>query len=60
MQLPIERYQAITGEQRVRLSLELHEFACSIAREGIRHPYPEATPQGIEQHLRRRIQLSRR
>ncbi len=56
----IERYRAMTGEQRLQTALDLHEFACSLAREGIRRQFPEATPEEVEQHLRRRIALSRR
>lgn len=32
----IELYRAMTGEQRLRIALDLHEFACNVAREGIR------------------------
>lgn len=55
----IERYRAMTGEQRLKIALDLHEFACNIAREGIRRQFPEATADEVEQHLRRRIELSR-
>lgn len=55
----IERYRAMTGEQRLKIALDLHEFACNVAREGIRHQFPEATPDEVERHLRRRIELSR-
>lgn len=55
----IERYRAMTGQERIQIALDLHEFACSIAREGIRRQFPEATAEEVEQHLRRRIELSR-
>lgn len=58
-QQQIERYRAMTGEQRLKIALDLHEFACDIAREGIRRQFPEATPDEVEQHLRRRIELGR-
>jgi len=55
----IECYRAMTGEGRLKIALDLHEFACNVAREGIRQQFPEATADQIEQHLRRRIELSR-
>jgi hypothetical protein len=55
----IERYRAMTGEQRLKIALDLHEFACNIAREGIRRQFPEATAEEVERHLHRRIELSR-
>lgn len=59
LKVQIERYRAMTGEERMQIALKLHEFACSIAREGIWHRFPEATAEEVEQHLRRRIELSR-
>ena len=55
----IERYRAMTGEQRLRIAFDLHEFACDVAREGIRHQFPEDTADDVERYLRRRIELSR-
>ena len=55
----IECYRKMTGEQRLAIALDLHEFACDVAREGIRHDYPEATAEEVERQLRRRIELSR-
>lgn len=57
--LQIQRYRAMTGEQRLKIALDLHEFACNVAREGIRRQYPNATDAEVEAHLRRRIELSR-
>ncbi len=59
LQRQIECYRKMTGEQRLGIALELHEFACDVAREGIRRQYPEATADEVEQRLRRRIELSR-
>ena len=56
----IERYRAMTGEERLKIALDLHEFACDVAREGIRRQYPDADAQQVELLLRRRIELSRR
>jgi len=58
-QRQIEHYRAMTGEQRLKVALDLHEFACNVSREGIRHQFPEATADEVKQHLRRRIELSR-
>jgi hypothetical protein len=55
----IERYRAMTGEQRLRIALDLHEFACEVARAGIRRQYPAADAAEVERHLRHRIELSR-
>jgi hypothetical protein len=56
----IEQYRAMSGEQRLQIALDLHEFACNITREGIRRQFPNATEQEVEQHLRHRIELGRR
>jgi hypothetical protein len=48
----------MSGEQRLAIALDLHELACDVARAGIRRQYPEASPEEVENHLRRRIQLS--
>jgi hypothetical protein len=55
----IERYRQMTGEQRLAVALELHEFACDIAREGIRRAHPEADAAAVEQLLHRRLELAR-
>lgn len=58
-QLQIELLRAKTGEERLRIALDLHEFVCSVTREGIRSQFPGVTADEVEQHLRRRIELSR-
>jgi hypothetical protein len=55
----IELYRAMTGEQRLKIALDLHEFACQVSRAGIRWQFPDATPEEVEVHLRKRIELSR-
>ena len=55
----IERYRRMTGEQRLALALELHELACNIAREGIRHQNPDADEAEVERLLRLRLELTR-
>jgi len=58
LQRQIERYRTMTGEERLKIALELHEFACEVAREGIRRQFPQATPEEVEEHLRRRLRLA--
>ena len=55
----IERYREMTGEQRLAVALELHEMACDVAREGIRHQYPSAAADDVERLLQRRLELAR-
>ncbi|HTN00734.1 MAG TPA: hypothetical protein VL132_02605 [Planctomycetaceae bacterium] len=56
----IEMYRGMTGEQRLKIALDLHTFVCNLSRIGIRRRYPNATDEEVEQHLRRRIELGRR
>jgi hypothetical protein len=55
----IKRYQAMTGEQRLKIALDLHELSCEVAREGIRHQHPDADAEEVERLLRHRIALGR-
>lgn len=56
----IERYRAMTGEQRLKVAFDLHEFACQVARAGIRRQHPKAGTDQVEQYLRERVALSHR
>jgi hypothetical protein len=60
LKLQIERYRQMTGEERLAIALRLHELACDVAREGIRHQHPQADDCEVEKLLHRRIELSRR
>lgn len=55
----IKRYRAMTGEQRLKIALDLHELACDVAREGIRRQNPNASTKEVEELLCRRIALER-
>ena len=55
----IQRYRVMTGEQRLRIALDLREFACDVARAGIRRQFPTADAEEVERQLRRRIELGR-
>jgi len=53
----IARYRRMTGEQRLGIALSLHEFACDVAREGIRSRHPNADDAEVERQLRARLAL---
>jgi Rv0078B-related antitoxin len=55
----IKRYRRMTGEERLRLALGLHELSCEVAREGIRRQNPGANASEVEGLLRKRLQLAR-
>ena len=57
LQKQIELYREMTGEQRLKIALDLHTFACNLSRIGIRRQFPHATPDEVEHELKRRIQL---
>ena len=54
----ISLYRRMTGEQRLAIALDLHELACDVAREGIRHQYPQADEAEVERRLRDRLKLA--
>jgi hypothetical protein len=56
----IERYQRMTGEQRLAIALQLHELSCNVARAGIRHQHPNADDNEVERLLHQRLELARR
>jgi len=57
VRLQVLRYQQMTGEQRLGVALRLHELACSLAREGIRHQHPTASADEVEDLLHRRLRM---
>jgi hypothetical protein len=59
LQMQIERYRQMTGEQRLQIALGLHELACAVTEAGIRHQFPDLEEDGVERELRRRIELAR-
>jgi hypothetical protein len=54
----IERYRQMTGEQRLKIALDLHEMSCDIARAGIRRQHPEASEIEVENFLHARLKLA--
>ena len=59
LQRQIELYRKMTGEQRLKIALDLHAFSCEAAREGIRRQFPNADAAEVERQLRRRLELAR-
>jgi Rv0078B-related antitoxin len=59
LDMQIEMYRRMTPEQRLELALDLHELSCEVAREGIRHQFPQADEAEVERHLRHRLELAR-
>jgi len=55
----IARYRRMTGEQLLRIALEVHELSCDVAREGFRQLNPNADEAEVERLLRRRLELAR-
>ncbi len=53
-------YRKMTGEQRLKIALDLHEFTCNLSRAGIRHQYPGISEDEVDQHLKRRLERARR
>jgi hypothetical protein len=60
LDLQIEGYRRMTGEERLAIALRLHELSCEIAREGIRHQHPDATPEEVEKRLHERLAIARK
>lgn len=47
--LQIERYRKMTGEERLKIALDLRESACEV---GIRHWFPDADEAEVDRRLR--------
>ena len=60
LELQIEGYRRMTGEERLQIALRLHELACEIAREGIRRQHPDADAARVERLLHERLALARK
>jgi Rv0078B-related antitoxin len=58
LEVQIERYRNMTGEERLAIALRLHELSCEVAREGIRAQFPGASAEEVERKLGERIRLS--
>lgn len=58
-QKQLEIYRKMTGGERLEIALNLHQLSCDISREGIRYRHPNATPEEVEEYLKKRIIQSR-
>jgi hypothetical protein len=58
LQKQIERYREMTCEERILISLRLHELASQMARVGIRATHPQATDEEVELELHQRRKLA--
>lgn len=54
----IQKYSAMTGEERLALSFEMHEMSCELAREQIRDQFPQADAPEVERRLHHRLKLA--
>jgi hypothetical protein len=54
----IERYRAMTCEERIGIALRLHELASDMAQAGIRAQHPTASKEEVERLLRERRRLA--
>jgi hypothetical protein len=54
----LERYRAMTCEERIGIALRLHELASEMARAGIRAQHPNASREEVEELLRARRRLA--
>ena len=56
----IDRYRQMTGEERLKIALDLHAFSCDVAREGIRQQFPTADEAEVDRRLRQRLEAAHR
>ncbi|MBM3273093.1 hypothetical protein FJY94_07620 [Candidatus Kaiserbacteria bacterium] len=56
----IERYRQMTGQERLKIALDLHAFSCDVAREAIRQRFPAADEAEVDQRLRERLKAAYR
>ncbi len=54
----IELYRKMTGEERVKIALDMHAADCEAARADIRRRYPDADEVEVDRQLRRRIAIA--
>ena len=58
LDIQIEKYRTMSGEERLKVAFDLHELACAVARDGICYQHPEASADEVERLLRDRIALA--
>lgn len=55
----IERARRMTPDERFREGLALCDRAFRLMQDGIRHQFPQATPQDVARILRERLDIVR-
>ncbi len=55
----IERAQRMTGEDRFREGLALVDRSLRLMSDGIRHQFPDATPEEVRRIRRERLAINR-
>jgi len=55
----VERARHLTGDQRFREGLALCDRAFRLMQDGIRHQFPDATPEEVLRILRERLAVVR-
>ena len=58
-EMQIERYRQMTGEERVKIGVDLFKLACDVTRAGIRCQHPEADEVAVNRVLSERLALAR-
>ncbi len=53
------RARTLTVGERVETGIELFEGALGMMRDGIRHQFPETSPEEVEERLRARLKRLR-
>jgi len=54
------RARAMPPEEKVALGLRLFDRSCRMMADGIRHEFPEADEERVQELLRERLALARR
>lgn len=53
------RARETPGDQKMVDGIRMFERSCGFMRDGIRHQFPNATPEEVEQILQRRLDIVR-
>jgi hypothetical protein len=53
--LKVERARRMTGDERLREGLDLFDRALHLMTDGIRHQFPDATPDEVRRIRRERL-----
>jgi hypothetical protein len=56
----VERARRMTPEEKLQAGPRLFEQACQVMQDGIRHQFPDADANRVEEILRERLDIIRR